>query len=194
MKTLFFLGTLCFGVLCGGYVMREVVPPAKEYVEKVVQVAKPEPSIPQIIDRVSKHYGIPKILLLAVIKTESAGDSAAIRHEPSYLSKVPKAVVNPDQRKMWASSVGLMQVMAYPHAYKRGLHWADLLEPERNITVGAEILFDCEQRHKNLHDPVERIKAALGCYNGDKEIYPQLVMRNVGEMALRQEENREVRK
>ena len=95
---------------------------------KVVHVQAPKKSIEEIIDNSAKAYGLNPLLLKAIIKAESDFDEDAIRFEPHHLKRkdVQKYGKNKSEKRMYASSIGLMQIMAW-HAPKYGLTWSELL-------------------------------------------------------------------
>jgi hypothetical protein len=155
----------------------------------VTAKASPKPRAPlltvdDLVTKYAKHYVLPKPLIWAIIDTESKGNPKAVRHEDGYLKRIPKEIKNETERYMWASSYGLMQVMAFPHAYQRKMHWSELLDPETNIRVGSEILFKCYSASSSKGGFVAHTRRALGCYNGDPIVYPDMILEKVGEWAL----------
>lgn len=148
---------------------------------RVVQVIKPEPSLRQLVSTVPPKYGLPPILVAAIIERESGSRRDAIRYEPSQLTRARKLASNPDDQRMYASSIGYMQIMAW-HAPKYQMTWADLLDAETNIELGCTILKDCWDRSKEK-DKFRRYHAALACYNGSTA-YADAVMGRLGRLMI----------
>jgi len=141
-------------------VVRYVVPPVK--------------SIDTIIFEASKKHKVPALLIRAIIEVESGGDPHAIRFEPHHVARITWTR-DPAQRRKWASSIGLMQVMAW-HLQKHmpSTNYAALYDPEVNIDLGSKILSDCMLRHQKSARR-DQVRRALVCYNGS-EIYPPKVL------------------
>jgi len=138
------------------------------YVDKVVYE---EPETEQIIKDASERYGLPEILLQAVIDVESGGRNAS-RFEPRKYETDNKAQ-SEFERLMRNTSHGRMQVMGF-NASTCGLTWQDLYQPSKGIDCGAKILRNCYQRSTGKTE-AQKLTQALGCYNGDPVRYPEKV-------------------
>lgn len=160
------------------------IDPPKVVVKELIEVPvrSDDRPIAEIIREKAKLYGLSEWLLMAVARHESGLAMDAVRFEPGQMDRARKAakqlgISRPDEVRMLSSSVGLMQVMAW-HAPALGLKsWRDLLDPEINIDAGARILAACKEKKKS-------IEGALGCYNGDAQRYPALVMAELGRMMV----------
>ncbi len=170
-----------FGALYGASHAYGFYRPPKEIVEKIIQVPVVAPKRPvrELINNVANDYGIPPLLFEAVVKHESAYRVNASRFESHHMKRAAKFTKIPEQQRHYATSWGLGQVMGW-HAPKYGLEWHDLLDPETNLKVSADILSKCIERHKSKK-PIDKIKGALVCYNGSDQ-YPPRVLFSLGEI------------
>ena len=118
----------------------------------------------------AKKNRLDKVLLMAVIEVESAGDPKAYRFEPAFWERYLKN--NDDWKdrdaKEVSASYGLMQLM-YTTAW--GLGWRgdgpDLYEPVINIKLGAKLLHDLiKSIAKSPDNSLWPIDIALARYNG----------------------------
>lgn len=152
-----------------------------EEIEKVIHVPEPELSVDQLIEEVSPAYGVPPIVLRAVIARESAGKKDAIRYEPGQLARAAKISSNPEQQRMLASSHGYAQIMGWwaPHF---NITWADLYDPRTNLEVACSILRKGLDRRKGM-GKAAALRGALEEYNGSK-VYADAVMRQIGESLI----------
>jgi soluble lytic murein transglycosylase-like protein len=148
-------------------------------VEKIVEVQPERLDLAAMVEKTAGEYGLDPLLLRAIIRAESGGRANAIKLEPTHLARkdVKEYGRTQDERTMYASSFGLMQVMGW-HAPAYGLQWSDLLEPSVNLKVGAEILKDCLER-QSTKSKVEKLRGGLRCYNGGDK-YPDLILENMG--------------
>lgn len=169
------LVTLATLATFGGLQAKGWLEPPIEYVE----VSPGEKPISQIIRDVAHEHGVSPLLVEAIIRHESRYDAEALRFEAHHEKHAAKHAKTPEQRRMYASSVGLMQVMAW-HAPRYGLTWSDLLNPETNIRVGTDILAQCQKKFGSGN--VSKLKQVLGCYNGDPNKYPPKVFEALGEI------------
>jgi soluble lytic murein transglycosylase-like protein len=180
LKKLFMAGLLAVGIVGGAIWINPPVVTHTELIE--VPVKSDERPINDIVREKAKQYGLSEWLLMAVARHESGLANDAIRYEPGQMERARIAakklgISRPDEIRMMSSSIGLMQVMAW-HAPALGLKsWRDLLDPEINIDAGAQILRACMDKKKS-------VKGALGCYNGDPDQYPRLVLAELGEMMV----------
>jgi soluble lytic murein transglycosylase-like protein len=150
--------------------------PIIKEVPKIVEVEKPEESLEELLEEIPRTYGMSRIVVEEVIKKESDGNSNAIRFEAHHMSRAAKFTRNPDEQRMYASSHGLMQVMAW-HLPPMGLRWIDLHDKRTNVEVGTKILSDCYKRQKG--SKWEKYHGALTCYNGSGK-YADDVMNKIG--------------
>jgi len=176
---------LCFYLvplvaLTAGFIMINREPDV--LIERVkVEVPKGEEKIEDLINEIPSSYGVSKIVVQSIITRESGGDSKAIRFEAHHMSRASKFSKNPDQQRMYASSHGLMQVMAW-HMPPLGLSWTDLYDKRTNIEVGTKILRNCLDKHKNK-SKYQQYYGALTCYNGSEK-YAQEVMSEIGKALI----------
>lgn len=159
------------------------IAPHIEYVDRPVPVRMAPRAVGEIIASASHKSGVPSILIRAIIEQESAGDTTAVKFEPHHLNRVPARITHPDKRRMYASSIGLMQVMAW-HLFTLlpDRDYTALYDPEINIAVGTRILSDCMKRHAGK-PPTQQYRSALVCYNGS-DVYAEEVLERVGLIAL----------
>lgn len=156
----------------GGYLPKDV-----EAIERIVPVAKPEPSLTDLIERVPPAYGVSSTLVKAVIQQESGGKKDAYRFEPSQMARAAKFSKNVEQQRMLASSHCAMQVMGY-NAARLGLSWSELYDLETCVEVGVKILKECLDRHEGK-PKYQKYYHALWCYNGGEK-YAAEVLNGIG--------------
>jgi soluble lytic murein transglycosylase-like protein len=145
-------------------------------IQKIVEVPRAEEKVEDLLEEIPESYGVSKLVVEEVIKKESNGKHSSLRFEPHHMSRAAKFTNNPDEQRMYASSHGLMQVMAW-HLPPMGLTWSDLYDKRINIEVGTKILKDCLLRQKGTQ--WEKYHEALVCYNGSTK-YADDVMNRVG--------------
>jgi soluble lytic murein transglycosylase-like protein len=168
------------GFLVTGFVMMNKEPDV--LIERVkVEVPKGEENTDDLIDEIPSKYGVSKLVVQSIIKKESNGDPKAIRFESHHMERARKFSKNPDQQRMYASSIGLMQVMAW-HMPPLGLSWTDLIDKRTNMEVGTKILRNCLDRHKDKNK-YQQYYGALTCYNGSEK-YAQEVMNEIGKALI----------
>lgn len=164
------------GVLVAGFVMMNKEP--NVLIERVkVEVPKGEEKTDDLLNEIPASYGVSKLVVKSIVTKESGGDPKAIRFEAHHMERAKKFSKNPEQQRMYASSIGLMQVMAW-HMPPLGLSWTDLIDKRTNMEVGTKILKDCLNKHQNK-SKYEQYYSALICYNGS-ERYAQEVMSEIG--------------
>lgn len=172
----------------------ELLEEAKAYLSnawdlvQVIEVPKDytEIDLLTLVKEVSRTYGMPHLLTLAIIRQESG---ATMRHdrmrfEPHLLSRFRRqAWENDIEHQAKATSFGLMQVVYGLHKERCHLKsYADLFNPEINIKCGITVFRDCFERQKSA-EKIARIKGALTCYNGGKT-YADEVLGKLGELTL----------
>ena len=118
----------------------------------------------------AKKNRLDKLLLMAVIEVESAGDPKAYRFEPAFWNTYLKNNEEWSDRdaKEVSASYGLMQLM-YTTAWSLG--WRgdgpDLYDPVINIKLGAKLLHELMDRiTKSPDSSIWPIDIALARYNG----------------------------
>lgn len=158
-------------------------------VERVEVPIDPEDTPTElIISEVSHDYGIDPIITTAIIVTESGWDMRhdRMRYEPHLLGRFKREGWQSDEEhRMFASSFGLMQVVYGIHRKDCRLEsWADLLNRRKNIECGLLVLQKCLDMHRDVERPAERLRRALGCYNGDRDNYPARVFSNLAQLAI----------
>lgn len=162
---------------------------------KVVKVEVPiqpaEKSIAELVKEYSRKNNIPKLLLMAMIEQESGGrfQTNRIRFEPRVYDQVNKNKFSDSEvSRLWASSIGLMQIIPHFHlngksATECNLRYDELFDPEKNIACGAGILRDCLDRRAGIVNKTERFKKCLQDYNGG-ESYPNEVLARLSSLAI----------
>lgn len=162
---------------------------AKYFSEKVklITLQPQEKSVAQLIKESSRDFGVPKLLITAVIEQESGNKfrTDRVRFEPHLLKRVKREKwMNDIEYQLRASSIGLMQVVVFIHQENPNCsqNIQELFQVETNIRCGTSILKDCLNRHVSK-PPVERVKQALICYNGS-EAYAEEVFSRIAKLAI----------
>lgn len=169
--------TLSFaGIL---FVVERQLPTVVEHVEVAEAAVDKEPTLDELVEEVATSYDLPPLLLRAIVRHESGDDPDALRFEAHHMPRGKKIAKNESQARMYATSIGLAQVMGW-HAPEYNLSWKDLLDPRKNLIVASEILTKCKARAKG--NKREKMRAMLGCYNGDRTNYPPKVYAALGEI------------
>jgi len=131
---------------------------SKEYIDK-------------LIFQLSPKYGIPSEIFRALVFTESRYKPEAERFEAKLFKKM-QLKANWKEKNL-ATSYGLTQVIYGFHKDKCNLKsHRQLLIPRTSIKCGLIVLRNCYDRFKTLD-------GALGCYNGDRKLYPKRVKGNL---------------
>jgi len=149
-----------------------------------VPAAPRERAVEELVEEIPPRYGIPSLVVGAIIKRESGGRRDALRFEPGQLSRAAKLTNDPQLRRAYATSWGLMQVMGF-HAPGLSISYSELLDAETNIEAGCAILARCLERSKP-GGKVDRLRAALVCFNGSPA-YADAVLASVGAQLLDRE-------
>lgn len=160
---------------------------------RVVQITPEESdkSIAQLIKEASVKHDIPKLLIAALIEQESGSRYAVnrIRFEPAVYARIDKKkFADEEVGRLWASSIGLTQVIPWYHlrggsADECALDYQELFDPEKNINCGAGILAKCLRAKAHIKDKEARFRSCLLAYNGGSS-YPDQVMARISKMAL----------
>lgn len=147
-------------------VVREMLP-AREILTK------------DLVTSLSREFGINPIVTEAIIEQESGGKEDALRFEPHVYARVRGKT--DEERRMLASSVGLMQVMSYHARQTCGLaSWAELFDRANNIRCGLTVL-------KGNIKRTGKLRASLVAYNGsgpNAERYAEKILAKVGEKLI----------
>ncbi len=180
---LLFVGLILIGGLLGIKLQQNVTPYVERIVTKVEKV-ETKPNLEELLDEVPKAYGVDRRIIATIVKMESNNNPDAIRYEPHHLSRAKKITRNKSKQRMYASSIGYMQIMGW-HAIEYNLSYADLYDPRTNIELGTKLFSDCLERHKNK--PIlQQLELAGGCYNGSKAYGVKLV-NNLGRALIKEE-------
>lgn len=146
----------------------------------VVYKDKPVKTFAQLVREVPPKYGIAPEVVAVLLAKESGGSMSAIRFEPHHLKRVARITKNPDQQRLWASSLCAFQIMGW---HMEGIgHPTDLFDPEVCVEMGSRIFAKCLERHKNK-DKYTQLAKAFECYNGDAA-YSRDAMRRLGAILI----------
>ena len=170
-------------MLAGGSYVYGVLKPPVKFVDRAVtvEIERQEKPIKELLNTIPPQYGISPLLMAAIIERESGGRANAIRFEPGQMGRAAKFTKNQDEARMYASSHGLAQVMGW-WAPEFQLTWAQLYDPETNITTASKILKRCFDRTK-AKSKVDQIRDAASCYNGST-IYGEAIVNRLGELLI----------
>lgn len=172
---------------------------AGQYIEEARAAVFPEQPIPArkvkpktieaMIEEVAADNGIPSAVIRAMAVQESGhlGSTDRVRFEPHLMNRFkPPAHLNDIEKKFYASSFGLLQVIYGFHAKTCSLKsYSELLIPEKNIRCGVTVLKTNLAQTKGT--PAQRMREALRRYNGSgpqAEKYADRVMVRIGEEVL----------
>lgn len=148
---------------------------------KFIEVPEKERSVKELIKENADRYHVNPILIAAIAERESGYKPESIRFEAHHMSIAAKITRNPDEQRMYASSIGVMQIMAW-HAPKYGLTYRDLFNNKTNIEVGTVILKNCLDKWKG-ETKYNQIKKAATCYNGSEE-YGMAIVNRLGQLLI----------
>ncbi len=124
----------------------------------------PHSTLQSLIEKTAAEFDLPAILLMALVAVESKFNTAAVKYHPLLARFFPQK--NFEERKIYASSIGLGQVVYGFHRKRcRLASWKDLLDPATNLRCSASVLNSCLVKQKHARY-VDRIRSALDCYNG----------------------------
>lgn len=148
-------------------------------------------SISELIIQVSKEYHLPPIVLRALVLQESGGsDQNLYRFEPEQFSrraKIDKGLSESD-RRMFASSHGLTQVMGYRAKPDCGVHWSKLYDNSIALRCAAKI-FKQNLAGLSGKDPAVRLREAYRIYNGsgpEAEAHADQFMAKIGSILFKE--------
>ncbi len=157
-----------------------------EIIREYVQIGEDERTTPELIASVSREMGVNPLITEAIIEQESGGKADAIRFEPHVFARLKTG--SEDQRRMLASSHGLLQVMGHHAANTCGLKsWSELYKRSQNIRCGLTILKHALHQHRSVMKPGQRLRLALRSYNGSgekAEQYADSVMARIADKLL----------
>ena len=112
-------------------------------------------------------YGVPQVVLDAVINAESSGGDFLYRFEPEKFKQLrATAKGSDDEVRMLASSHGVGHVMGFNAKPRCGVHWSKLYDTRTGLDCAAKILRENLDRHRDEDDKARRIWLALRDYNG----------------------------
>lgn len=142
-----------------------------------------------LVQSIARKMGMNPIIVEALIEQESAKRHDAIRFEEHVYRRISLEApgLPDDQRRMLASSHGLMQVMGHNARRMCSMSWADLYDRRKNIECGVTILKKNLTAHKTVKEPGARLRLALRDYNGRgerAEAYADRVMGRIADMLL----------
>jgi len=161
-----------------------------QVVEKTTVLDPEKVPVEQLIDQLSADFGVNRLIVRAMALQESGGWSRVDRYrfEPKLLPLTKSIRGTDDEKKLWAGSWGLLQVIPIIHAKRCGLSsYSELIDPKTNIECGLTILTENLKRHSEIKSPAERLRLALRDYNGsgpDAENYSNAVMSRLANMLL----------
>jgi len=127
-----------------------------------------------LLEPVAEEFGIPQIVLAAVVQAESSFRADAFRHEPQFWVRYMKKNdlykdLNP---RRYSSSYGLMQpmwVVAVEEGLDPEMPPEVLFQPEQSLYYGAKRLAGCLQ-WATTYDANEKdtLLSGLAAYNGGR--------------------------
>lgn len=161
-----------------------------EYVKVFVQPAK-EP-VHRVVERVSREYGLPPLLINALHIQESGRGLRPdrMRFEPKLQSRFKREPWMTDiEHQALATSWGLGQIIYGIWRKTCELEsYADLLDPEINVTCSAKILRGCLDRRAKVQPKSERFRQCLSEYNGDQSGgYAASVLNHLTDLIIEQQ-------
>lgn len=123
-----------------------------------------------LIAKAANKHNLPVELVTAIVKVESGGNPWAVRFEPAfydkYVSSIPKlygAITRETERKLLATSFGLMQIMgqtARTQGYD-GAFLTELCDPEIGLEWGCRYLENQRDRYEASYG----INGVIASYN-----------------------------
>lgn len=160
-----------------------------EKVTRIEYVTMEREQVPlsKLINELAKEQHINPIILKAIIEKESGGRWDRIRFEPHLLKGFKKEKnMTEAEHQMFATSIGLMQVVYGIHRHHCGLSsYSELFDREKNLRCGIRVLKECLDRNKGSGGASMVLRKALGCYNGDKSgAYADSVMQVLADMMV----------
>lgn len=152
----------------------------KEYVQPA------ELPTEEMINRISLSMGINPIITHAIARQESglSYKADALRYEPHLESRFANQARTAEERRMLATSIGVMQVIPGFHIKTCGLSsYADLFDKRVNITCGLKVLKSCLDYNAKEAKTSARFRRAFVCYNGDEK-YADAIFNHIGQIVL----------
>lgn len=141
---------------------------------KVVTVETniPDEDIKLKIEKYATNFGLNKIVPMAVADKESKMDQYRWRYEQGWYddyhkSKPAPSHYNPEEMKMYYSSIGIMQI-SYPiwKDFCGVTHPMQLFNIDTNIKCGVRILAKCLHENRGIAKNAERLRVCYTAYNG----------------------------
>lgn len=160
-------------------------------IEKVHVLDPERVPVEDLINQISADAGLNPLIIRALAEQESGKylPIDRIRYEPQLMPKVnaPRHL-NEIERQLYASSIGLTQVIYGLHKERCGLKsYADLLDPANSIRCSIIILKANLEACRHIKQPGLRLREALRMYNGRGEMaeaYADRVMQRLADMLL----------
>ena len=152
----------------------------KEYVQPV------ELSTDEMIERISIAMSINPTITKAIARQESGLSyrADALRFEPHLEARFAKMARGAEERRMLATSIGVMQVIGGFHLKTCNLtSYAQLFDRKTNITCGITVLQACLKYNDKEVSISRRFRRALQCYNGGED-YAGKILEHIGEIIL----------
>lgn len=135
----------------------------------------------QMLEAIEKENEVRKVKVVRRLRPAMSDRERGVICEYDYLFLRHSTKANMDWRllaaicyqesgfdpnaRSWAGAQGLMQLMPAT-ARSWGVMGADVFNPERNVEAGAQQLGKLQRDFADVPDDQERIKFALGSYNG----------------------------
>lgn len=156
-------------------------------VEVVREYVQPtELSTEEMIDRISLVMGVNPTITKAIARQESGKNyrADALKFEPHLESRFAKMASGTEERRMLATSIGVMQVIPGFHLKTCELSsYADLFDRRINITCGLTVLKKCLEYHEGVQSQAQRFRLAFKCYNGG-DTYADSIFNHIGQIVL----------
>lgn len=152
----------------------------KEYVQPV------ELSTDEMIERISIAMSINPTITKAIARQESGLSyrADALRFEPHLEARFAKMARGAEERRMLATSIGVMQVIPGFHMKTCNLtSYAQLFDKRINITCGLQVLKSCLEYNSKIDSTALRFRRAFICYNGS-EAYADDIFNHIGQIVL----------
>lgn len=150
----------------------------------------PKKTLDEIISQASREHHVPTMLISALIVQESGRGLRAdrVRYEPKLQARFKReSWMNDTEYQALSSSWGYTQIIYGIWKDFCGLtSYADLLDPETNISCSAKIIRDClDRRASSIKNLPDRFKRCLSEYNGDATgAYAQSVLNHLADLTL----------
>lgn len=147
---------------------------------RLVTIVEPnKSSVEELINAVAQAEGISPTLLSAIADQESSGGRYLYAFEPSQFERraAIDARYSENERRMRASSHGVMHVMGYIADEVCKVHWSELYDRFTNFRCAVQVLREKGRR-------VSTLRELLAAYNGSgprADQYAQEVLARIAE-------------